>query len=352
MSEEKGHYTLEEILEQANAWRAVLAYITGKEESIRAFFRDPAVDIIFSGCGSSYYLGIMASSIFQTITGMSARAVPSSEIFLFDKVVFAENRKYRLVSISRSGTTTEIIIARNFAKENYDLKELVISCYPDSELAKGGDEKLIAEKSQEKSVVMTKALTSMLLLAQLSAAIVSDNKEYQKELEALPERGEEVIKNFHSLAKSLGEDGCYDKFVFLGGGPYFGAACEVMLKLKEMALVSSQAFHMLEFRHGPKSVIDDKTLVGAFLSDSGKDYEVKLLEELRRLGASTFVFCDKADEGIKEVADYLVEIDSGLSEMARVGLYLPIAQLFAYYKAISRGINPDKPKHLDQVVEL
>lgn len=188
----------------------------------------------------------------------------------------------------------------------------------------------------------------MLLVAQLCAGIASGRADHCEQLKALPIHGERVIEEQHRLIRELGESEEFDKFVFLGSGPNYGLACEAMLKMKEMSLSPSEAFHFLEFRHGPKLAVDEKTLVVGLLSDSARDYEIAVPEEGRGIGAKALVLTDRGEEE----ADYLVQLSSGLSELARGVLYMPLLQLLAYYRALSRGLDPDAPLHLDAVVEL
>jgi glucosamine--fructose-6-phosphate aminotransferase (isomerizing) len=123
-----------------------------------------------------------------------------------------------------------------------------------------------------------------------------------------------------------------------------------MLKLKEMSLTSSEAFHFLEFRHGPKSMVDERTLVVGLLSDAARELEMAVLREMQELGARVLILADSGDN--LGWADQVVAFEAGLPELACLPLYLPVLQLFAYYRSIRKGLNPDAPRHLDAVVQL
>ena len=110
----------------------------------------------------------------------------------------------------------------------------------------------------------------------------------------------------------------------------------------------SEAYHSLEFRHGPKSIIDEKTLVTMLLSDSAQEYEADLVKEIRNLGTRVLTIYQ---EEVAE-SDYTVAIESQLGEFARMPAYMPFLQLMGCYKALSEGLNPDAPKKLTQVVKL
>jgi glucosamine--fructose-6-phosphate aminotransferase (isomerizing) len=134
-----------------------------------------------------------------------------------------------------------------------------------------------------------------------------------------------------------------DRFYFLGSGPRYGLACEANLKMKEMTLTHSEPFHFLEFRHGPKAMVGKSAIVIGLLSDTNRAHEQAVLDEMHALGGQTLSLGE---------SDADVTFASGLSEAVRNVLYLPVLQLTAYYRALSKGLNPDEPTHLDAVVRL
>ncbi len=347
-----GKNTIKEILTQPDSWRKTLKDIRKEREWLKKYLTKlKNVELVFTGCGTSYYLALSGASLYTKITGEKARGVPASDILLFPYSIFAKNSKYLLVPISRSGTTTEIVRVARYAKEKFGIKTLAISCRPDSELVNISDMKLIASDAIEKSVTATKSFTSTLLIIQIIAAIKAGNEDYENQLLSLPENGERIIKKYQGIIKEIAENNSLNKFIYLGQGPFYGLACEPMLEIKKLSC-NSEAYHCLELRHGPESIVDSKTLVTIFLSDSGKDYETVLLKDVKELGAKTLVLCELANQEILNLGDYIIELNSGLSEYARVILHMPITQLLGYYKALAKGINPDNPKNLPQVVIL
>jgi glucosamine--fructose-6-phosphate aminotransferase (isomerizing) len=170
------------------------------------------------------------------------------------------------------------------------------------------------------------------------------------ELVALPALGERLMERHQPLAQSLGENLDLGQVFFLGSGPRYGLACEAMLKLKEMSLTTSEAYHFLEFRHGPKSMVDERTLVVGLLSDGAREAETAVLNEMKRLGATILILAESGD-GLSW-ADHVVCFESDLPELARLPLHLPILQLYAYNRSVVKGLDPDAPRHLDAVVQL
>jgi len=113
--------------------------------------------------------------------------------------------------------------------------------------------------------------------------------------------------------------------------------------MKEMSLTHSEAFHFLEFRHGPKSMVNQNTLVVGLVSEANAKYEIAVLEDVRALGAEIIAMGEHNAE---------VSFNSGLEEVMRNILYLPFGQMLAYERSMAKGFDPDRPEHLDQVVRL
>lgn len=349
----RGIHTQNEILGQVTAWQSALDEVEAKKEALRAFgTEDQFSDIIFIGCGSTYYLSLVAASLFQEHTGWSARAAPASELLLFpDTVLPSAGGRTLLVTVSRSGATTETLRAAQAFKKRQGPSVVAISCDEDSPLVNESMMALIAGDAKEQSIAQTRSFSSMLVLIQAWAWLLANHEGPLRALGSLLAVGDRLIAENRDLARRLGEDSGLERFFFLGSGPQYGLACEAMLKMKEMSLSYSEAFHFMEFRHGPMSMVNDATLVVGLLSDTARDYEVAVLGEMQALGARTLVLAE--DKGKKPLpADYLVRFESGLPESVRRVLYIPVLQLLAYHRAMYKGLNPDTPEHLSAVVML
>jgi glucosamine--fructose-6-phosphate aminotransferase (isomerizing) len=113
--------------------------------------------------------------------------------------------------------------------------------------------------------------------------------------------------------------------------------------MKEMSLTHSEPFHFLEFRHGPKSMVNEKTVVIGLVSESIYNYEKAVLDEMQGLGGKIVALAESGAD---------ISFDSQIPEPAREVLYLPILQLMAFYRSLSKGLNPDKPNNLTSVIKL
>lgn len=345
---EPGSYTYREIVGQGDAWSATLTAVGAQAESLRPWLDRPRSEVVFTGCGSTHYLSLAAAVVWQMLTGDRARAVPASELWLFPDSCLPRSPAL-LIAISRSAQTTETVQAANLYRQRVGDDVLAITCYPDRPLTAGATRVLIAEGAAEESVAQTRSFTSMLLLAQFVAGLAASREDYLTQLRTLPAAGQRVVETFEPLAKELGENADIGRFVFLGSGPNYGLACEAMLKMKEMSLSPSEAFHFLEFRHGPKSVVGPDMLIVGLVSETAREQETAVLAEMRDLGARVLAVAE-SPEGLP--ADDVVALDSGVDDWARGPLMLPILQLMAYYRARSKGLDPDHPANLEPVILL
>ncbi len=344
-------HTLSEIYTQPVAWQAALEEVKTRQAALHNVWRENQFsEILVTGCGSTYYLSLAVAPLLQQQLGKRARAVPASELLFFPETVLSSGSNPLLVTISRSGRTTETIRAtQHYRTVQKQATILNIGCYSDTELVTLSDLALVIQEGQERSVVQTRSFSAMLVAAQAAVASLVDAQQFD-EMKKLPANGKQLISTYHDLARQLGQDARFERFYFLGSGLHYGLACEANLKMKEMSLSISEAFHFMEFRHGPMSMVNERTLVVGLLSDTARPYELAVLREMRALGAQTFVLSEQAVT--KQEADYQVCFDSGLPESSRSVLYLPALQLLGYYRAILNGQNPDLPHNLTAVVTL
>ena len=345
-------HTIDEILSQPVVWDNVFDHLDNFKKCFQILLEKEKDEIFFIGCGTSYYLALSAAYIFTHITGMRALALPASDILFFHESLYKRKNRIGSVIISRSGTTSEAVWAAKKLQNEYNLSPCAISCRPESELVKVCENALLIPEADEKSVVMTRSFTAMLLTLQILASYKADDKYFRNELEQLPKLGKKIIDAYEQLPEKICKENDFNNFVYLGQGPYYGVACESMLKIKEMSVSNSEAYHSLEFRHGPMSLSNEHMLLTYFLSDKGYKEELRLLKDMKKLGTKSLVICEKVSDEISEYADYLIELNSGLCDFARLVLCVPFTQLLGYHKALSKGMNPDSPKNLTQVVSI
>ena len=341
---ETGTFTRNEILSQPAAWEDALVRLQSSAAAIQSACR--AADygqVIFTGCGSTYYLSLAAAALFSRLTGQPTRALPASELWLYPESVYPAAGRILLVAVSRSGETSETLQACEAFNAARRGRLVTLTCYPNAPLAQLGSLNLVLPSGQEQSVAQTRSFSTLYLSVTALAALAAGRKDLFDALRTLPQTGARLLETAQPLAGQLGRDLTIDRFYFLGSGLRYGLAAELSLKMKEMTLSHSEPFHFMEFRHGPKSMITPSALVVGLRGESQRRRETAVLDEMQAMGAR-LVIIDEQDAGI--------EFHSGVDEAVRSILYLPAGQLLALERSLAKGLNPDRPAHLEAVVKL
>lgn len=343
-------HTIAEILSQPEIWRKSLALLEESGELAELAAELPRkIEWIFVGCGSSFYLAQIAAASWSMVTGEVARAMPASEILLFPGLL---PQPYQPVLISRSGQTSEMIDAATYLEREQSIRTLGVTCGNDSRLQKICAHTIRMGAADEQSTVMTRSFTSMLIALQALAASRAARGDFPESLQTLSFTVGKRLEDWHSKIQAIVNARTFADYVFLGQGPFFGIAQEAALKVTEMSCSYAQAFHTLEFRHGPKAIVDPNVLLTFFVSESGMEAEAAVVEDVKELGGTTLVVTNTANSVLRGAADYLVELDLKVPEPMRAAAAVIPGQLLGFYTGLRKGLDPDEPRHLSRVVML
>jgi len=349
---EQGQHTLSEIFSQPQCWSTSLTQLASSVELHAATqLARSGAEWIFVGCGTSYYLAQAAASSFNHLK-LPARAVPASDLLMYPGLTLHAGRDYVPVVISRSGRTSEAVRAAQMLEKGHNLRTIAITCADGQPLEPACSVTLKLLDADERSTVMTRSFTSMLLGLQYLAAMVSGNDTFRRALLELPQQVEPLLKDIPQRLRLFVESRSFSDFVFLAQGPLFGIASECMLKVTESSCSYAQVFHSLEFRHGPKSIVGPQMLITFVMSETSYDAEVELLEEMKALGAATMVIANRVDNRAQRASDFAIELGLQSPEYARPAAFVIWGQLYGVYNGLKKGLNPDSPKNLTRVVEL
>lgn len=348
---EPGNFTYREIITQGASWQsAVEATLAQREALLALFTRNANRRILFIGCGSTHYLALWAAPYFQRITGRICRAAPSSELYLQTETLFAPGEVPLIVALSRSGETSETILAVEKMRAR-GCEALTISCYDETGLSHVSTLTLAIPGGREESFAQTRSFAGMLVAVQTLAALVADDYALLEETRRLPSLAPEAIERAQPLAQAVGADEAVARITYLGTGPFYGLANEATVKVKEMSQTVAEAYHFMEFRHGPMALVGPEHLVVGLISEAARPYEVAVLRDLKERGARILGLAKEvADLG--EVCDGTLALEAPVSERARSVLYLPFLQLLAYYRAMKKGLTPDRPRNVVMAIRL
>jgi glucosamine--fructose-6-phosphate aminotransferase (isomerizing) len=348
-----GSHTLAEIISQPQCWADCLGALDEGNHLGRVLKQfGTQTDWLFVGCGSSFYVAQVAAASWTALTGLRARAVPASDLLLFPDLILSDSRPCQPVLISRSGHTSEVLKAAEYLESKKGLRTLAITCVAGQPLEKVATATLFLLPADEKSMVMTRSFSSMLIGLQSLAAALAHQSSFSEALRKLPGFAQPVFGPLPPRIRQFVDSHDFADYVFLGQGPFHGLANEAMLKVKEMSCSYAQCFHTLEFRHGPKAIVSPVTLVTFLMSETGYQAEREVLEEIKSLGGITLVIANIADGPTRRAADFLVELNLGVPEYARLAAYVFAGQLLGLMTGLKKGHNPDSPRNLTRAVIL
>jgi glutamine---fructose-6-phosphate transaminase (isomerizing) len=347
---ESGAETLREIQSQPEVWGRCLDTLDKLNLQPLVGDRDPRThEWIFVGCGTSYYLAQAAAATFTALVGIPARAVPASEILLFPRLVFPIEETVNFpVLISRSGHTSEVLQVAEFLRQR-SVEFLAVTC-DGNELTRLSSRTLKLPVTEE-STVMTSSFTSMLMALQYIAARFAGQDEFVDALHSLPAALAKLLPIYAPRIEEFAHRS-FDDVAFLGQGALYPIASETALKIMESSSTYSQFFHTLEFRHGPMSIVSEKVLVGALLSETGYAEESAVMLEMKALGGCTLAIANRLSPEVLGSADLAIELGLDVPELARLVVYVVWGQLLGSRLGLRKGLNPDAPRHLTRVVTL
>lgn len=349
------HFMLKEIYEQPGIFRRILA----KRLQCGAI-QMPELDeacalgidkILFCGCGSAYHVGIAGKYLVEELCGITCEAVIASE-FRYKKNVIGP--KTLFVAISQSGETADTLESLLLAKK-CGAKTLGIVNVENASIAKESGTVLYTEAGTETAVATTKAYTAQLLYVTMLALRLTEKKDenYQALLHALPKipaAAEQVLvqaQDIQKIAKKL--SGANDMY-FIGRNLDYAAATEAALKLKEISYIHCEAFPAGELKHGTISLVERGTPI--FAVNCRDDVFAKTLsnaEETRARGAEIYELrCRRHAHDAGENTILIDDLPAPLLPCVQA----VALQLCAYYCALEKGCDIDKPRNLAKSVTV
>ncbi len=364
---EKGgypHFMLKEIFEQPEAirktvspriraGRVVLDDISLPAEEIRQFSR-----IFIVACGSSYHVGMVSKYNWERLMRRPVEVCLASE-FRYSSPLVDEHTL--VVVISQSGETLDTMAAMREAKR-LGGRTLAIVNVVGSSIAREADDVLYTWAGPEIAVATTKAYSTQLALMNLVGLYLADalgavtRKEYGTivgELLALPEKMERVLERVEDIQYFASRYFNHSSIFFIGRNLDYAMGMEGSLKLKEISYIHSESYASGELKHGTISLIEPGTLVVALatyqpLMDKGMSNVVEVKARgAEVLAVTTEPFCER----MEKTADGVLAIPE-THPVVQPSLGVVPLQLFAYYVALQRGCDIDKPRNLAKSVTV
>lgn len=360
---EKGgydHFMIKEIHEQPKVLHDTIdpRLANGVDEIFKKEMPDVSgiKRIYVVACGSAMHAGMVGRHAIEKLAGIPVQVEVASE-FRYQTQLFQEGDAVLL--ISQSGETADTLEALRIAKAN-GVPTIAIVNVVGSSIAREADMVLYTWAGPEIAVATTKAYTCQVAVMLMIALRLAANKGYDKAelqryaniLSTIPEVVEQLVareEEFKALAASYKDA---EDLFFIGRG-YDCALCwEASIKLKEVSYIHSEAYAAGELKHGSISLINEGyPVVGIATSDAHYEKTISNVEEVRARGAKVMLICTEGTASSKVVVNDLVEIPAVDEFIRPIAAIIPL-QIFAYYCAVMRGCDVDKPKNLAKSVTV
>ena len=364
MNEKSAVHTTREIHQQPAVWQELLTDFFEQQETFKRFLesiyeKHDHVRVILTGAGTSAFVGdtLVPELARQNQQNVQFESIPTTDIVSNPTEYLFKESATILVSFARSGNSPESVATVSLGQKIVDdFYQVVITCNKDGQLAKNiqGDANsmtmLMPEKANDQSLAMTSSFTSMIIAAY--ALFTQDV--FTKELaeQQVVASAEQLIEKLgDTIDEILGFD--FERIVYLGSGLLAQLSHEAALKMLELSGGQVVAIHesSLGFRHGPKSILNDKSAVVLFVSQDPytRKYDIDILRELAgaKSGMKIIALTETKDAEVEGLADWVVSVNAGTESLSNdfqlALLYVIFAQALALKKSIQLGITPDNP---------
>lgn len=354
-------FTLSEIYQQPKTWLKTLYQIKENKDSIQNFINKVIncndFDIIFTGAGTSEFVGNSLYSYLNKELNYKVKSYGTTDIVSAPELYISKDKPTLLISFGRSGNSPESIGAVEAASSvSNNLYNLFITCNKNGALSKMADNLNncyainLTEETHDQSFAMTSSFSNMYLAAYLCFNLDKLNEKSEVINNISLATQNFLDKGFETANKIVNEYD-FNRVVYLGSNVLKGISQESSLKLLELTAGKTVAIFdtPLGFRHGPKSIIDDLTLIVVYVSgdDFTYKYEVDLIKEIssQRKKNKLAVITNKPNAELEALADYVYayNIDNTLNNVELGLAYITFAQCLSVLKSLSLGLTPDNP---------
>jgi len=335
------------MLDTFNALGKSAAYLEEMWTKIEKFFAGKK-RFVFIGCGSSYSIAKSMSAIAYMNTGFPSTAMAAGDVLLHAERYAKCYEEAALVCISRSGRTSELLMALDTLKSRFSSFTVVsLVCADDTPLADKSELVLSMPWAFDSSVCQTRCVTNFYFAGAFIFSKMAGNTAVVYDLRHVLANGTEFMKKAETLADELSA-GPWTHSVVLADAELEGLAEEGALVFKEVCQLPSNYYHLLDLRHGPMVLLGEKTLVLAALGAKNK-LEYDLLCDVKKKKAKVVAYSDTAVD-ITDVN--AIVYGSPLSQIASGIPFIILCQMIAYKKSKITGADPDKPTGLEAWIAL
>ncbi|TYQ15892.1 UNVERIFIED_CONTAM: glucosamine--fructose-6-phosphate aminotransferase (isomerizing) [Acetivibrio alkalicellulosi] len=313
--------------------------------------------IYIVACGTAYHAGVVAKYIIEKTAKIPVEVDVASEFRYRDPLV---TDRHLVIIISQSGETLDTLFALRESKKK-GARVLSIVNVVGSSISRDSDDVLYTWAGPEIAVASTKAYNTQLAALYLVTLELAKKKglleteQYKKaveELSKISDAIEDVLENKEVIQKFAAQHCNAKSIFFIGRGLDYALSMEGSLKLKEISYIHSEAYAGGELKHGTIALIEEGTLVICPMTqDSLMDKMISNIKEVKARGATVMAIAKESNKHVYKAADVVVTIPDVDSFIAPIVAVTPL-QLFAYYMALEKGCDVDKPRNLAKSVTV
>lgn len=309
--------------------------------------------VVIIACGTSYYAGLVGEYLIEELAGIPVEVHLASEFKYRDEPF---SRSTVLLAISQSGETADTIAALKKV-EDYGVLRLGIVNAVGSTIARMTDAGVYCHAGPEKAVASTKAfIAQVTVLVQIALHLSNGNtkrfKPLLEELDVLPAKTQAVLDQAEAVRRIAEKYADYRDFLFIGRHNAFPSALEGALKLKEISYLHAEGYAAGEMKHGPLAMIDKNFPTFAIATESPLlEKTCSNIQEIRARGGPVVAVATEGDKAVKELCKDVIYVPKTELELQPI-LHAIVTQLFAYYIAMKRGFNVDRPRNLAKSVTV
>lgn len=335
------YHSHNEIHNQDTSLKQTFDYVLANAKEIKNFFA-PRGDIVFVGCGSSYWMSLSAHKTMKIKTGRRTYAVKAGDVVLCPEEFTGLYDNPVFFCPSRSGKTGEVLDAVDILKAAYPgSRVFVIDIYPGSALGRKADMSINIGWANEESVCQTRSFSNLYLASIAIAAILGGDENFIAECKKYLGAAPALYINHEKAIRRLIETSTIASVVALGGGLQYGVVIEGAYIVIEMAEFASNYYQLLEYRHGPIVTATPESLV-FICSGISDEHEKKIALETKAVGAKVCAVTN----GPVDWADYVFSLDGSHCKEILAMHFVFVMQSFAHHFSVARGKNPDSPGNL------
>lgn len=344
------YLTEREIMSQHEALIKTYDYIMDKKQEVEHFFmKNGERKFTIFGCGSSYMLAKCGERFLAACQNTSVSAIAGGDYLLHSDYYEEMVKNSIIIVLSRSGQTSEIVRSVKLIKEKFGNPVISLTMKEDNDIMPYSDLDITMDWCYDKSVCQTRTVTNLYTALLMLTGFYSGDEKLLDEIRKIIDANEDYKNEYRPVLKGIAEKE-WDNALVLADGPVTGIGEEGALAFTEISMLSGKCFNMLDYRHGPMVLNNEKTLNIILVSAADQKLQGDMVRDVKSHGG-VLVTVSTEKDNLYEADAHVYMGD--ITDYRVYGIpFIYVMQMLSYEKAIMLGRNPDAPAGLDAFITL